>query len=86
MAEIVEVVRLIPQERVHQRTVEQMVHVPVPLVVEEIAEVFQTIPRRALRSVSPTESSMCQVVKQRQVPTVQGIPRTVEVPQVQFMN
>ena len=30
MAEIVEVVRLIPLERVHQRTVEQIVHVPVP--------------------------------------------------------
>ena len=37
MAEIVEVVRLIPQERVHQRTVEQIVHVPVPQIVEEIA-------------------------------------------------
>ena len=41
MAEIVEVVRLIPQERVHQRTVEQIVHVPVPQVVEEMAEVVQ---------------------------------------------
>ena len=28
--EIIEVVRLIPQERVQQRTVEQIVHVPVP--------------------------------------------------------
>ena len=86
MAEIVEVVRLIPQERVHQRTVEQTVHVPAPQVVEEIAEVIQTIPKSASRSVSPTESSMCQVVKQHQVPTIQAVPRTVEVPQVQFLN
>ena len=86
MAEIVEVVRLIPQERVHQRTVEQVVHVPEPQVVEKIADVVQTIHRSASRSVSPTESSMCQVMKQRQVPTVQTVPRTVEVPQVQFLN
>ena len=39
--------------------------VPVPQVVEEIAEVVKTFPRSASRSVSPTESSMCQVVKQR---------------------
>ena len=86
MAEIVEIVRLTPQERVHQRTVEQVAHVPAPQVVEEIPEVVQTIPRRASRSVSPTESSMCQVVKQRQVPTIKAVPRTVEVPQVQFLN
>ena len=78
MADIVEVV--------HQRTMEQIVHVPAPQVVEEIAEVIQTIPRNASRSVSPTESSMCQVVKQRQVPTIQTDPRTVEVPQAQFLN
>ena len=42
--EIVEVVRLIPQERVQQRTVEQIVHVPVPQVVEEMTEVVQIIP------------------------------------------
>ena len=42
--EIIEVVRLIPPERVQQRTVEQNVHVPVPQVVEETAEVVQIIP------------------------------------------
>ena len=46
VAEVVKVVRLIPQERVQQRTVEQIVDVPVPQVVS--------------RSVSSTESSMCQ--------------------------
>ena len=48
MAEIVEVVRLIPQERVHQRTVEQIVHVPAPQVAEEIAEVVQMIPQERI--------------------------------------
>ena len=42
--EIIEVVRLIPQERVKQRIVEQIVHVPVPQVVEEVAEMVQIIP------------------------------------------
>ena len=56
-----EVVRLIPQERVQQRTVEQIVHVPVPGVVEEMTEVVQIIPRSVPRSVSSTESSMCQL-------------------------
>ena len=56
-----EVVRLDPQERVQQRAVEQIVHVPVLPVVEEIAEVVQIIPRSVSRSVSSTESLMCQL-------------------------
>ena len=43
MEEILEVVRLILQERVQQRTVEQIVHVSVPQVVEEIPGVVQLI-------------------------------------------
>ena len=39
MEEIDEVVRSIPQERVEQRTVRQIVHVPAPWVVEETVEV-----------------------------------------------
>ena len=57
-----------------------------PQVVEETAEVVQTFPRSASRSVSPTESSMCQVVQQNQVPTFQPVPRTVKISQVQFLN
>ena len=84
--EIVAVVTLVPHEQVRQRTGEQKVDVPEPQVVEETVNVIQTIPRSASRSVSPTESSMCQVVKQHQVPTFQTVPRTVEIPQVQFLN
>ena len=43
-----DVVRLIPQERGHQRTVEQIVHVSVPQVAEETAEVVQTIPQELI--------------------------------------
>ena len=57
-----------------------------PQVVEETVEVVQTIPRSASRSVSLTESSMCQVVKQHQVMAFQTVPRTVEIPQVQFLH
>ena len=39
MKEVGEVVRLIPQERIPERIVEQIVDVPVPLIVEEIVEV-----------------------------------------------
>ena len=60
MEEIVEVVRLILQERVQQRTVEQIVDVPVPQVVEEIAEVVETIPRSVSQNRSPTESLVHQ--------------------------
>ena len=42
--EIDEVVRLIPQERIQQRTVEQIVVVPVLQVVKEMIEVDQIIP------------------------------------------
>ena len=56
-----EVVRLIPQERVHQRTVEQIVNVSEPKVVEEMAEVVQVTPKSMSRSVSSTESSMFQL-------------------------
>ena len=52
LAEIVEVVRLIPQERFHQRTVEQIVHVTEPQIVEERTEVVQIIPKSASRRAS----------------------------------
>ena len=35
--------RLIPQERIHQRTVEQVIVVPVPQVVKEMIKVDQII-------------------------------------------
>ena len=54
-------VRSASRKRIQQRTVEQMVHVPVPRVVEETAEVVQIIPKSVSRSASPTESSMCQL-------------------------
>ena len=53
--------KLIPQKRVQQRTVEQIVHVPVPQVVEEMVEVVQVTPKGMSRSVSSTESSMSQL-------------------------
>ena len=55
MAEIVEVVRLVPQERVQRRTVER--NCPRFRTTSRV----QIIPRSVPRSVSPTESSMCQM-------------------------
>ena len=39
MEEIVEVVRLIPQERIQQRTIEKFVDVPMLRFMEEIVEI-----------------------------------------------
>ena len=39
--EVVQVDRIVPQERVQQRTVEQIVEVPVPQMVEEVVHVPQ---------------------------------------------
>ena len=59
MAEIVEVVRLIPQERVQQRTVEQIVDVAVPQVVKEIVEVVQIIPSGASLDAYQRPNRLC---------------------------
>ena len=77
--EIVEVVRLILQERVQQRAVEQIVHVPVPQVVEEKAGVVQIIHQERISKRIVDRIVDVPVVMQSQVPTV-------EVPQVQFLG
>ena len=82
MAEIVEVVRVIPQERVQQRTVEQIVDVPVPQVVEEIVEVVQIIPQGRLSVRINDRIVSVPVVMQRLVPIIQTVQKTVEVLQV----
>ena len=84
--EIIEVVRLIPQERVQQRTVEQIVHIPVPQVVEEIAEVVQIIPQERVSKRIIDRIVNVPVVTQRQVPTIQTVQKTVKVLQVQFLD
>ena len=86
MAEIIEVVRLIPQERVQQHTVEQIVDVPVPQVVEEIAEVVQIIHQERISERIIDRIVDVPVVMQRQEPTIQTVQKTVEVPQVQFLD
>ena len=81
MEEIAEVVRLVPQERVHQRTAERIVHVPVPQVVEEKAGVVQIIPQDRISKCIVDRIVDVLVVMQRQVPTIQTVQKTVEFPQ-----
>ena len=66
-----EVERLIPQERIQQRTVEQRVIVPVLQVVKEMIEVDQIIPGAYGVDVP--------VTTQRQLPTIKTVQKTVEV-------
>ena len=84
--EIAEVVRLFPQERVQQRTVEQIGHVPVPQVVEEIVEVVQIIPQERVSKRIIDRIFVVPVVMQRQVPTIQTVQKTVEDPRVRFFD
>ena len=80
--ETIEVVRLIPQKRVQQRSVEQIVHVPVLQVVEATAEVVQV--RISKRIIDRTVD--VPVVMQRQVSIIQTVQKTVKVLQVQFFE
>ena len=84
MEEIDEVVRSIPQERVEQRTVEQIVHVPVPRVVEEIAEVVHSQERISEQIIDRIVG--VPVAIQRQAPIIQTVRKTVKVLQVQFIE
>ena len=84
--EIIEVVRLIPQEGIQQRTVEQIVHVPVPQVAEEIAGVVQIIHRECISKRIIDRIVDVPVVTQRQVPTIQTVQKTVKVQLVQFLD
>ena len=83
--EIIEVVRQIPHERIQQRTVEQIVHVSVAQVVEEMAGVVQIIPQERVSKRIIDRIVDVPVVMQRQVPIIQTVQKTVEVPQVQSL-
>ena len=85
MEEIAEVVRQIAQERVQQRTVEQIVHVSVPQVGEEIVGEVQIIPLERISKRIIDRIVDVPVVMQRQVPTIQPVQKTAEVPQVQSL-
>ena len=63
--------RLIPQERIQQRTVEQRVVVFVLQVVKEMVKVDQIIPGTYGFDVS--------VATQRRVPTIRTVQKIVEV-------
>ena len=76
--EIIVVVRVIPQERVQQRTVEQSVHVPVPQVVGEIMEVVQITPQERISERIIDRIVDVPVAVQRQVPTIQTVQETVD--------
>ena len=77
MEKTIEVMKLIPQERVQNRTVEQVIDVPV-LQIQETVEVPQ------IQLID--EVVDVPVVVQRQVPTVEKVQKTVKVRQVQFID
>ena len=65
---------------------EQIVHVPEPQVVEEIAGVVQIIPQYRFSKCFIDGIVNVPVVFQRQIPIIQTIRKTGKVPQVQFLD
>ena len=59
---------------------EQIVHVPEPQVLEEIAGMVQIIHQERFSIVN------VPVVMQRQIPFIQTVRKTGKVPQVQFLD
>ena len=63
---------------------EQIVHVPVPQVVEEIAGVVQIIHQERISKRITDRIFDVPVLMQRQVSIIQTVQKTVEFPLVQF--
>ena len=59
---------------------EQIVHVPEPQVLEEIAGMVQIIHQERFSIVNVL------VVMQRQIPFIQTVQKTWKIPQVQFLD
>ena len=78
-----EVVRLIPLERVQQRTVEQIVHVPVPQVVEETAKSGPDHSQERISKRIIDRIVDVPIEKRRQALSIQTVQKTSEVPQIQ---
>ena len=87
MEEIVDVVRLIPQECFQQRTMEQIVHTPVQQVVEEISGSGPDHSPGAYLEACHRPNRRCASVdgNARYRPS-RRIQKTAEVPQVQFLD
>ena len=73
--EIPEIVQLIPQERVQQHTMEQIVHVLQPQAVEEMVEVVQIIPQQRISKRIIDRIVDVPLVIQRQVPIIQTVQK-----------
>ena len=66
MGEIVEVAKIVQQERVQQRTVEEIIDVPVPQCVEESVEVIKAIPQERI------SERTCEQIMDEPVPQAMG--------------
>ena len=73
--QLVEVLKTILQDRIQQRTVEQIVDVPVPQVLKELAEVSKSSRRDRIQQLSVEQS--------RETPTTSLAEMIVEVPVIQ---
>ena len=81
MEKTIEVVKLIPQEKVQNRTMERIIDMPVMAQ----HQVQKRLPR-FLQTEFIDKAVDVPVVMQRQVPTVQKVQKTAEVPQVKFIH
>ena len=77
--ELVEAFKVFVQDRVQQRIMEQITETPAVSIAEEIMETPKT-----QTQVDKTIDML--VVRQGQVPTIRPVQKTVEVPQVRFLD
>ena len=86
MEEMTEVVKIIPQERVQNRTAEQIVY----LFLLSCRGKFQLLKQRTTQlwfhRLSSSTAMNIPVEQQRQLPMVQTVEKNVEVQQVQSMD
>ena len=91
--------KTVSQDRIPQRTAEQVMDTPVPQVVEELVEVFKVffqyrVQQRIVEQITETPAvSLAEeiveapkVQTQGQVLASQTVQKTVETPQVQFLD
>ena len=63
MEETLEVIQLVPQERIQERIVEEIIDVPVPEVMEKTVEVGEHIPQEVMQSYKSGANRWCAMSK-----------------------
>ena len=90
MEDIVEVIQLVPQERIQERIVEEIIDVPVPQWIEEMIEVVKLIPQERVENRTAEQIVDVPVpqIQEELVEVIQLVPheRISTIPSCRFRN